>query len=248
MSGHSVRYGGGVHRGRTLSPTLSDAIVDSVAVPSVTRKPANTREARRNELVAQMLEVIERLIAEGETYTELSVERLIQSANISRSTFYVYFEDKGTLLLALAQDVMQQIIGVAGAWWNLPPDASREDVEGALRGIIDVYFQHAAVWAALVDASAYDPNVRESYRQVVGQSIDALAKHIRDGQKAGTVRAGLDPKRTAAWLTWMTERGLYQELVGASRAEITKLSRALTDIVWYTLYADAPNRPRPKPR
>jgi AcrR family transcriptional regulator len=212
----------------------------------VTRKPANTREARRNELVAQMLEVIERLIEEGETYTELSVERLIQAADISRSTFYVYFEDKGTLLLALAQDVMTQIIGVAGQWWELPPDASHADVEEAMRGIIEVYLPHAAVWGALVDASAYDPNVRDSYRQVVGESIDALAKHIRDGQKAGTVRDGLDPKRTAAWLTWMTERGLYQEVVGANKAEIAKLCRAQTDIVWYTLYSDAPNRPKPR--
>jgi AcrR family transcriptional regulator len=243
VSGHLVQQAAG-HRARTDPKQLSGAAVDSAAVPSVTRKPANTREARRNELTAQMLEVIERLIDDGETYTELSVERLIQAANISRSTFYVYFEDKGTLLLALAQDVMAQIIGVAGAWWNLPPDASHEDVEGAMRGIIDVYVQHAAVWGALVDASAYDPNVRDSYRQVVGQSIDALAKHIREGQSAGTVRSGLDPKRTAAWLTWMTERGLYQQVVGATRAEVAKLVRAQTDIVWYTLYADAPNRPK----
>jgi AcrR family transcriptional regulator len=211
-------------------------------VPSITRTSAKGRGARRERIAARLLTVVEGMLEDGENYTELSVERLIKAADLSRSTFYVYFEDKGELLLALAEDVVQQLIVAAQAWWDLEPDAGKAELEDALRGIIDTYGEHATMWAALVDAAAYDPKVRASFRQVVDRTTQEAARHIRDGQAAGVVRPGLDPERTAAWLTWMAERGLYQLVSGADITEIGRLCQAQTDVVWYTLYEGAPNR------
>ncbi|HYF27871.1 MAG TPA: TetR/AcrR family transcriptional regulator [Baekduia sp.] len=211
-------------------------------MPSVTRKPTRTRQARRKAVVADMLAAVEALLEEGETFTSLSVERLITQAGMARSTFYVYFEDKGSLLLALAEDVVAQLVEAAGAWWSLPSDLEEPDVEKALRGIIDVYQRHSTVWSSLVDAATYDPKVRDAFDAVVGNAAAGLTKHIRAGQKAGYIRAEVDPKRTALWLTWMTERGLYQLTPKASPSEIDKLCAAQTEIVWRTLYADAPSR------
>jgi nucleotidyltransferase/DNA polymerase involved in DNA repair len=98
------------------------------------------------------------------------------------------------------------------------------------------------MWAALIDGAAYDPRVRESFRQVVDASAKGLEQHIKAGQRAGSVREDLDPARTAQWLTWMTERGLYQLLPGAGAAEVTRLVKAQSSIVWYTLYEGAPSR------
>uniref|UniRef100_UPI003568E293 TetR/AcrR family transcriptional regulator n=1 Tax=Paraconexibacter sp. TaxID=2949640 RepID=UPI003568E293 len=168
---------------------------------SVTRKSGGRRKARREAIVTDMLRVVEELMEDGASFADITVEQLITEAGISRSTFYVYFEDKGVLLLALAEDVVGRLIDAARVWWELPPDGTRADVESALRGIADVYAQHASIWSALVDTSAYDPNVRASFRGVVALAIEGVSRHIREGQKAGTVRAGLDPKRTAAWLT-----------------------------------------------
>lgn len=209
---------------------------------SLTRKPSRLRENRREVIVARMLDVVEELLVDGRTYTELSVEQLIKSAGIARSTFYVYFEDKGALLLALAEDVSSQIFEAGQAWWTLSPDADEGDLERALRGLTDVYVAHARIWDSLVDAASYDPNVRKRYRELVGSGITEIAKHIRDGQKKGYVREGLDPVRTAGWLGWMCERGLYQLMPEASKAEITRLSKAQTAIIWQTLYAGSKSR------
>lgn len=203
---------------------------------SVTRKSGGRRKARREAIVADMLRVVEELMEDGASFADITVEQLITEAGISRSTFYVYFEDKGVLLLALAEDVVGRLIDAARVWWELPPDGTRADVESALRGIADVYAQHASIWGALVDTSAYDPNVRASFRGVVALAIEGVSRHIREGQKAGTVRAGLDPKRTAAWLTWMTERGHYEMVSEASKPELAKLVKAQADVVWFTLY------------
>ena len=67
-------------------------------MPSVTRKSHGNRAQRRDEVRRRLLAVVEQLLTEGESYAEISVERLVSEANLSRSTFYVYFEDKGDLL------------------------------------------------------------------------------------------------------------------------------------------------------
>src|SRR5256885_12848847 len=68
------------------------------AMPSVTRKSQTTRAARRAELRARLLEVVERLLAHGESFTEMSVERLVSEAGLSPPTFSLYFQDQGDLL------------------------------------------------------------------------------------------------------------------------------------------------------
>lgn len=209
---------------------------------SVTRSSSSRRSARRKRIVEQLLQIVEEILADGESYADISVERLITEAGMSRSTFYVYFEDKGALLLALAEDVVQQLVVTAGEWWSLPHDLERDTLEKTLRGIVETYRRHAPMWAALIDGAAYDPRVRESFRQVVDASAKGLEQHIKAGQRAGSVREDLDAARTAQWLTWMTERGLYQLLPGAGAAEVTRLVKAQTSIVWYTLYAGAPSR------
>src|SRR5439155_1348613 len=82
-------------------------------------------------------------------------------AGVSRSTFYVYFEDKGDLLQVLTEDVMTEVIDAARGWWELPREADRADVEAAMRVIAAAYRGHVTLMAAVVEASSYDARVRE---------------------------------------------------------------------------------------
>jgi TetR/AcrR family transcriptional regulator, ethionamide resistance regulator len=206
-------------------------------MPSVTRKSRSNRTQRRNSVRAELLGAVESLIESGDSYTELSVERLVEEAGISRSTFYVYFEDKGDLLRGLSEDVVIAMAETAHGWWSLPADATKADVRKALRDVFDTYRAHRAVFGAVVDTAPYDPGVRSQFGALVSGLIAELTAHIRDGQRDGYVNAGLDPARTAAWLTWMAERGLHQLVATASAGEAGLLVDSLTEIVWNTLYA-----------
>ena len=54
------------------------------------------KDIERRELTSRrLLPAVERLL-ERETYAEISVEQIAEEAGISRSTFYNYYEDKGT--------------------------------------------------------------------------------------------------------------------------------------------------------
>ncbi len=207
-------------------------------MPSVTRTNQSSRARRREEIRDRLGAAAELLMADGESYTELSVERIVREAGISRATFYVYFEDKGDLLRALAEDFIDRMLEASAAWWSLPNDATRIDLRGAMTTIIDAYQPHKVVMAAVVEVASYDAALRELFGDLLSKTIAAVAQHIAAGQTAGYVEKALDPERTAAWLTWMAERGLYQLVAPATPATVEKLLDAMTDIVWNTLYAN----------
>jgi AcrR family transcriptional regulator len=209
-------------------------------VPSVTRKSRTSRAARRDELRDRLLDAVEELIAEGETYTELSVERLVKEADVSRSTFYVYFEDKGELLRAWFAQIIEEISEAAAGWWELGPGVTRADLREVLEHVVVTYRPHTTLMAAVYDAASYDAQVREEVQAMMKTNVASLRKHIRQGQKEGFVQPELLPDETAAWLTWMAERGLHQLVRSASDKELGLLIDAYTDVVWNSLYAFAP--------
>ena len=211
-------------------------------MPSVTRKAQSNRAQKREEIQERLLAAVEHALAGGESYTELSVERIVREANLSRSTFYVYFEDKGDLLRALTAEVIGALIGAASRWWNLPPGFTRDDVRDAMRELIDTYQPHAALLGAVVDTASYDPGVREAFMQMMERSVEGVEEHIERGQREGFVRTDIDPHTIAAWLTWMTERGLYQLVPGASNGALEQLAESQATIIWHALYVNGSRR------
>jgi AcrR family transcriptional regulator len=206
-------------------------------MPSVTRTSKGNRAQRRDDARARLLRVVEQMLDEGESFTELSVERLVQAAGMSRSTFYVYFEDKGDLLRAWFSEINEETVIAAAPWWQIDGSATRSDVRAVLSAIVKTYRPHTTLMAATYDAAAYDASVRELVEGMMSTNTASLRKHIRAGQKAGFVDPQLPAAQTAAWLTWMAERGLHQMVRGAGGAELETLIDAYTGIVWNTLYA-----------
>ena len=88
-------------------------------MPSVTRKPQAKRQERREQIERRLLDATERLMRDGASFTELSVDRLSTEAGMSRASFYIYFEDKGHLLRRLAGQVFTDLANApsaGGAW------------------------------------------------------------------------------------------------------------------------------------
>jgi TetR/AcrR family transcriptional regulator, ethionamide resistance regulator len=180
--------------------------------------------------------VVETLVEGGAAYADLSVEAIIKAGGISRSTFYVYFDDKGDLLVAMAADVIGDLVSTGSSWWDLPAEATRADLHAALRIPIDTYRQHRTILGTVVETAAYDPRVREQHQSLIAQVVPALATYISAAQHAGTADPDLDAERTARWLVWMIERGLYQLVGAADDEDVDRELDALTDIVWRVVY------------
>ena len=209
-------------------------------MPSVTRKPQANREQdrqqRREQLEHRLLDATERLMRDGATFTELSVDRLATEAGISRASFYIYFEDKGHLLRRLAGQVFGELAASAERWWGAAGQHNPDDLRAALAGIVEIYRRHQAVLAALNEMAAYDPTMAQSYRDLLAGITRQLIRVIEDGQTDGSVRSELPAATTASALTWMVERVCQQNLPAEPPGYDTELVAALTEIVWGTLY------------
>jgi TetR/AcrR family transcriptional regulator, ethionamide resistance regulator len=209
------------------------------AMASVTRRSQSSRAARRDEIRDRLLEVVQGLLDEGESFTEISVERMVQAAGMSRSTFYVYFQDKGDLLRAWFGGIEAEIAEAVSGWWAIDGTSTRDDLRAALDNLVSVYHPHGPLMAATFDAAAYDPSVRELTSAMMARNIASLRKHIRTGQKAGFVDPALPPAETAMWLTWMAERALHVFLRDLRRTQLRAHVDAYVAIIWNTLYAPA---------
>ena len=206
-------------------------------MPSVTRRSQNSRPDRRDRVRDRLLAVVEKLLANGESFTEISIERMVQAAGMSRSTFYVYFQDKGDLLRAWFADIESEIAEAGAGWWEIDAQSTREDLRAALERVVMTYRPYAPLMAATFDAAAYDPGVREHTEAMMQANSAGLRKHIRQGQRAGFIDAALPAGETAEWLTWMAERAFHVLLQGLSPRELRPHIDAYTAIVWNTLYA-----------
>ncbi|WP_084027707.1 TetR/AcrR family transcriptional regulator [Mycobacterium avium] len=199
------------------------------------RKGKVSRAARREEIAQRVFAAAERLLAEGASFAEISVEQLITGAAIARSTFYVYFEDKGALLGELTERVTQELGEAASAWFTLPSGSTRDDLKAALGTLVGAYRQHRHMLAAVAETAAYDPRVRAQYDRVMERRFEDMNVSFREQQAAGLIRADLDVTIISPWLAWMLDRGLYQ-LTGDSHDQSDKRLDGMTTVIWQTLY------------
>lgn len=205
-------------------------------MPSVTRKPQAKRQQRREQIERDLLAATERLVNEGASFTELSVDRLAGEAGISRASFYIYFEDKGHLLRRLAGQVFGELAAGASRWWSVAARRDPADVRAAMTAVVSQYRRHQPLLVALSEMAGYDPQVSATYRELLTEIAGQVIRVIEEGQAAGTIRPELPPEATATSLTWMVERSCQQNLPGRPPEYDAELAEALTQIVWAALY------------
>ncbi|ETW23097.1 TetR/AcrR family transcriptional regulator [Mycobacterium gastri] len=212
-------------------------------MPSVTRKPQANRQQRRKQMERRLLDATERLMGDGTSFTELSVDRLSSEAGISRASFYIYFQDKGHLLRNLAGQVFGELATGAERWWGMAWRQNPDDVRAAMHGLIASYRRHQPVLVALNEMAAYDPETAHTYRDLLTGISQRMTRVIENGQADGSIRRELPAASTASALTWMVERACQQNLPARPRDYDAELATTLTEIVWGALYLKPTSTP-----
>ena len=210
--------------------------------PRAPRKAAERPECR-DEIRGLLLNAIEEVVAEGSSFTEVSVANLVDRAGISRSTFYVYFKDKGELLRSGFEVVIEEMHGSAEQWFAIGADSTRQDLRDAINRIVSVYRPHTALISAADDSSSYDSEIRERINGVIEHNLGRLASHIERGQAGGWIDPTLLPRETASWMIAAAERGQQQLTGPALESEVPALVDALADLLWSALYETARRQP-----
>ena len=208
------------------------------SVTRAPRRPQAKRQERREQIERQLLDATDRLMADGTSFTELSVDRLATEAGISRASFYIYFEDKGDLLRRLARQVFGDLTEDAAQWWTVAGRRDPADIRTAMTRIIASYRRHQPVLIALNEMAGYDAAVGETYRELLTGIGEQFAGVIAAGQADGSIRATLPAATTASSLVWMVERVCQQNLPSRPSSYDDELAGTLTEIIRGALYLD----------
>jgi AcrR family transcriptional regulator len=200
---------------------------------------STSRGARREEIRDALLSIMESMLESGETFTAISVERLAAEAGMSRTRFYMYFEDKGDLLYAWHLKLAAEAQAILGEWWERDGPIERDELHAVLRQVVALCRRHRTLITAIQDAAAVDARARAVVDGIVAEHIAHLQTVIERGQRGGWIDGELDAAGVAGWLGWLLERGIPQLVGNGSRQHLGRVAEAYTAIVWKTLYASA---------
>lgn len=205
-------------------------------VPAAQPRGRQGRAYTQEEVAGLLRDALTTLMADGTPFRDLSVARIVTTAGLARSTFYLYFDDKAEMLRELSAYSLGRLYGGARVWVRKGGTATREDITAGMRQILDAFLQDEAVMRAVAEASVYEPAVRTAYVEGVEGFAGALERMIRKAVKERLMRP-VSPRATAAVLAWMTERAVSNVRPGSTSAQLDDLAEALSDVVWQTLFA-----------
>ncbi|MDX8152391.1 TetR/AcrR family transcriptional regulator [Patulibacter brassicae] len=203
---------------------------------SVTRRGKNGR-AGRGTVEGHIFEAVERLLAAGESFTAVGVQRIADEAGIARSSFYLNFADKVDLLMRLSDAATRDLFAIAEAWVE-DRDRSLEGLEIGITEVIGEYRAHAGTLAAVTEVAAYDGEVAAHWQALVDRFAAVWEDAIAADQRAGRAPADLDVPATVRFVAWGIERAVARHIADERPpSEDAAVATALARATWAAFYA-----------
>jgi AcrR family transcriptional regulator len=194
-------------------------------------------EANREDVLRRVTAALERLLADGAEFSDVTIEQLSSEAGIARSTFYVHFRDRRALLKQMAAVVLDELQEAAVPLFDQTDSASIEDIGAGVRAVVEAYRPHELLMRPILAAAHSDPEVRMTYELALARSATTCEAFIRAQARHGRTRP-VPPRETAVALVRMIERTVTQEATGVSADRREQIADALAAIVWHAIFSD----------
>ncbi|MEO3763429.1 TetR/AcrR family transcriptional regulator [Streptomyces sp. B8F3] len=169
---------------------------DEAPAPDEAGRPPGPPRPRRGRPRSQAVEraiteAVLRLVGEGVSPAELSIERIARTAGVGKATIYRRWPGKDELLA----DVLATLEGPP------PPRPRGESVRDDLVALVDFVRTHALdrrsaalLHLALTEAGTHPALARRSQEAVLAPRRAAVREVLRRGVASGELRADLDPE------------------------------------------------------
>lgn len=184
---------------------------------SVDRRVRKTRTALQQALVSLMLE---------KGYDAVTLQEILERADVGRSTFYAHFSDKDELLVAGLSELEVQLTEAIRTD-RVSPRSGADRVVGLFAGMLTHAASHRHLYAALIGQQA-GTFVQQHVRRIVGRLV-------RTSLKGAAPRAELSSLSRDMCADWIvaTMMSLMGGWLDSGDADITEheLARAFEQLL-----------------
>ncbi len=149
---------------------------------------------------------VARDVFEDYGFDAASVAQIVERANVSRGTFYLYFESKEDIFRTLAEELLAQIVELQRTPERLSPV---ETIRRSIAAFIVYYREHARLMAVLEQVATHDEAFRVLRRDMRRGVAERAVAFIASLQRRQIVPTTVDPRYAAAALTGMVDRFAY---------------------------------------
>jgi len=152
-----------------------------------TTKNKNTRRA-------ELLKAAREIFAE-KGYAATTISEIVSRAGVAQGTFYLYFPSKVLLVIALAEEIQEQITAAISQAYAMTETAG-EFIDKSVRAAFEIMGEHRDV-LGIIHSGVYwteAPNERE---RIFAPYYAFIADLIRQQQARGTISPTINPPITA---------------------------------------------------
>ena len=172
---------------------------------------------------------VAREVFEEDGFDGASVSRIVDEANVSRGTFYLYFESKEDIFRTLAEGLLTQVVELQRPTEEVPP---LETIRRSIAAFVVYYREHARLMAVLEQVATHDASFRSLRRDMRRGVAERAVRFIAAMQRRGMVPSTVDPRYAATALTGMVDRFAYVWLILEEDFEETEVVDNLTTL-WF---------------
>src|SRR5215207_9429699 len=163
---------------------------------------------KRAQETRQKLLESARSVFENEGYDIASISGIVEGAQVSRGTFYLYFESKEHVFRTLALELQADLLKMQ----ELSLGEQFRPEEGVRRTIgkfLAFYREHARLMAVLEQIATYDDDFRKLRLDMRRAVARRAIRFIQDLQRRQLIPNTVDARYAATALTGMVDRFAY---------------------------------------
>ncbi|MGV9915574.1 TetR/AcrR family transcriptional regulator [Streptomyces tendae] len=202
----------------------------------VTRRLTEHHAARSAATRAQVLAAVTRMLDSGESFTQISVQRILEEADVSRATFYAHFRGKTDVLVRLSDELRESLLSLGRQW---DPGAAGDGAERFTRfftDIVTVHRAHQGVLVALREAAAYDAEVGDFYTSGLEGFDEIVRATLQAEQAAGSAPPDLDVAAASRIIVWGGTQAIAHHIATDPGDGDAAFAREMGRIWWYGAY------------
>lgn len=191
---------------------------------------------RRNGVARDVIDATIRCLSDGESFTNLGIQRICDEAGVARSAFYKNFTDKGDLLRRVVGDATADLFDTACAW--AAGTGGRTSMIAAHTNTVQVWRTHAPLLKAYFEAAAYEPELAAIWDDRMRTVVSFIRQRIHAGQRDGRVVTDLDAQTTAEFIVYGFERLTAAQVATAPPETDAAFAKSISEIGWRLIYGD----------